>query len=178
MRAVHRKLLTALIFLLPLALLLVWSIDAVRQYYRTAERDLAPVLQEEATRLLKHEVRVGRVTLKDGYAYIDDVQVAQGKTLAEGGPIVTARQVILDFDLKKILLTRRLPVPLFGNVRAIDPVGHVARDRTGRWNFADLFKPRPGPPQPSPVGRVVIVNGTLDYDDQAMPHNPKRPDTP
>src|SRR5579871_1591680 len=162
MRAVHRKVLTALIFLVPLVLLLVWSINAVRQYYRTAERDLAPILSVEATRALGHEVRVGKVTLKDGYAYVDDVQVAQGTTLAEQGAIVTARRVILDFDLKQILLTRTLPVPLFGNVRVLDPVGHVARDRAGRWNFADLFKPRPGPKQPSPIGRLVIRNGTLD----------------
>jgi len=150
----------------------------VRRYYRGAERDLAPILSVEATRALGHEVKVGKVTLRGGYAYVDDVRIAEGRTLAERGPIATARQVVVDFDLRTILLTRTLPVPLFGNVRVIDPVAHAARDARGVWNFEDLLKTKPGAKQRSPVGHVVITNGTLDYTDAAFPRNPKRPATP
>lgn len=177
MRA-SRRTLKAIILLAPLVILIGLGTLMVRRFYRRAERDLAPILAAEATRELGHEVRVGRVTLKGGYAYVDDVRIAEGKTLAESGPIATARQVVLDLDLRTILLTRRLPVPLFGNIRILEPIVRIVRDSRGIWNFADLFKTKTGAKQRSPVGRIEIVNGTLDYSDAALPRNPRRPSTP
>ena len=62
---------------------------------------------------LGHEVRVGKVTIQGGYAYVDDVHVAQLATFAKGNgaEMVRARQVVLDFDLRRILLQRE---PLYG----------------------------------------------------------------
>ncbi len=177
MRASRRTLVTILL-LVPLAILVGLGVLMVRKFYRGAERDLAPILAAEATRALGHEVTVGKVTLKGGHAYVDDVRVAEGRTLAERGAIAVARQVIVDFDLRTILLTRKLPTPLFGNVMVLDPVARATRDSRGVWNFQDLFKPRPGPTQPSPVGHVTVVNGIIDYSDAALPRNPKRPLTP
>jgi hypothetical protein len=173
-----RRTLKAIVLLAPLAVLIGLGALMVRRYYREAERDLAPILAAEATRELGHEVRVGKVTLKGGYAYIDNVSVAEGRTMAESGPIATARQVIVDFDLRTILLTRKLPVPLFGNVRVLDPVGRVVRNAKGVWNFADLVKTKPGAKQRSPIGHVTVVNGIVDYSDAALPRNPRRPITP
>jgi hypothetical protein len=176
---IARRSLTALIFIIPLIILAIVGTYLVRRYYSSAERNLKYVVASEATQALGHEVTVGRVTLKGGYAYVDDVKVAEGKTLAERGAILTARQVILDFNLWKLLFEQREPeIPLFANVQVQDPVGHVARDRRGRWNFEDLFKPRPGAAKQRAVGRVELTNGILYYSDAAFPRNPKRPDVP
>lgn len=177
MRRALRRLLTALVFLLPLGLLLTAGILMVRRYFRTAEKDLGPVLAQEATNALGHEVKVGKVTLKGGKAYVDNVQIAEGRKLADKGPILTAKQVIADFDLRQILLSGKLPQPLFGNVEVIEPVARLVRDASGRWNFADLIKPQKKTNQPSAVGKVTIRNGVVSYTDYSVPHNPKRPAT-
>jgi len=175
---IARRTLTILVILLPLTTVLVLGFLMVHRYYRTAERNLAAILETEATRALGREVRVGKITLEGGYAYLDDVRIAEGRTLAERGAIARARQVILDFDLSRILLEESLTIPRFATARVIDPVVHVARDRAGRWNFADLFKPRVGPPTRPLVGRVQVLNGIIDYEDAALPRNPERSAAP
>jgi hypothetical protein len=177
MRAVRISL-TVLIFAVPLVILTTLGVLMVRRYYRGAERVLGPTLAKEATNALGHEVRLGRVRIEGGHAYVDDVRIAEGRTLAERGPIATARQVILDFDLPRILFERNLTFPRIATARVIEPTARVTRDRAGRWNFTDIFKPRPGPPRRLLIGKVEVLNGTLYYSDSALPRNPKRPDTP
>lgn len=166
--------LSFLLFVMPLAAVLAFGGLAIRDYYRAAERNLAALLGAEATRLLGREVRVGRAVVEGGHAYLDDVRIAEGRTLARSGTMARARRIVLDFDLLRILLERRQDVPLFALVRVLDPVVHVARDRAGRWNFADLFKPRPGPPGRPAVGRVEVLNGALNYEDAALPRHPRQ----
>src|SRR5436305_113166 len=157
-----RRIASLLIFLVPLVCLGWLGFIMIRRYYRSAEQDLRPVLETELTNALRHEVRVGKVTLARGRAYIDDVRIAERRTLAEHGPIVKVRQIVVDFDLRRILLTRTIPDPLFGNGTVIDPVAYVRRDATGHWNFEDLVRQRPGAKQPSPVGRLTVVNGLIE----------------
>src|SRR4029079_3514528 len=74
-----RRTLKSIILLVPLAVLVGLGILMVRRYYSGAARDLAPILAAEATRALGHEVQVGKVTLRGGFAYVDDVRIAEGK---------------------------------------------------------------------------------------------------
>lgn len=172
---VLRRSLTLIIYLVPLLTLVGFGVFFVRRFYQAAEADLTPILQNEASRLLKREVYIGKVTIQGGHAIIDDVRVAEGKTFAEKGALVEARQVILDFDLRKLLLEKDKTVPLIGTIRVLDPVGHLARDAQGQFNFADLLpreKTEPGRPT---FGRLEIVNGTLRYEDDAIPKDKERP---
>jgi hypothetical protein len=175
MRNTRRRLLTFIIFALPLVLLGIMAGVVFNRYWHTAERDLGPVLETEATKALGHEVKVGKVTIQGGHVTVDDVRVAEGKTLAESGEIAHARRVILDFDLRRILLSKDKLLPLFANADVIDPVAHVRRDAAGKWNFQDLFKLPKGPPGRPAVGTINVTNGTLSYEDAALPRNPKRP---
>jgi hypothetical protein len=178
MRNTRRRLLTFIIFALPLVLLGIMAGVVFNRYWHTAERDLGPVLETEATNALGHEVKVGKVTIKGGFVTVDDVRVAEGKTMAERGEIAHARRVILDFDLRRILLSKDKLLPLFANADVIDPVAHVRRDAAGKWNFLDLFKPPKGPPGRPAVGTINVTNGTIFYEDAALPRNPKRPADP
>ncbi len=163
-----RRTLTALVFLVPLAILATLSIGMVRRYYRMAEQNLAILLASEATRELGREVRIGKVTFQGKYAYVEEVQIAERKTLPGHPPFFSAKRIILDFDLRTILLEKNPRVPLFAHVRVEDPYVRITRDFAGRWNFADLLKPRPQRVARPTAGRIEIVRGVLEYEDAAL----------
>lgn len=170
--------LSLLILLVPLTLVLVFGLLALRRFYQTVQGYRVSILQTEVTRALGREVKVGSVTIAGRYVYLDDVQIAEKGVPVAGGRLAGARRVVMDFDLRKILLEKDLTVPRFADVWLQNPVVHISRDREGRWNFEDLIKPPPERPTRPIVGRVHVVNGTLLYDDEAFPRNPKRPATP
>jgi hypothetical protein len=163
-----RRTLTALVFLAPLVILATLSVGMVRRYYRMAEQNLANLLAAEATRELGREVRIGKVVLQGKHAYVEQVQIAESKSLPGRPAFFTARRIRLDFDLRTILLEKDPRVPLFARVTVEDPSIRITRDSTGRWNFADLLKPRPPRVARPAVGRIEIVGGTLEYEDAAL----------
>lgn len=175
----YRRFSTIIVFLIPLLVLTWIAAVSIRRYYRTAERDVRPILEQELTRTLEHETRVGKVTIQGGYAYIDDVHLAEGKTFADlnGREIARAKQVVVDVDLRRILLSKDKTLPLFSQARVIEPVAYARRNADGRWNFQDLFKPRPRPPARPGVGIVTVTGGTIYYEDHDLPHHSKRRQT-
>jgi hypothetical protein len=174
-----RRFSTTLLFFLPLVALTFLAVDLVRRYYRQAERDVRPVLEQELTRTLEHEVRIGKVTIRGGFAYLDDVRLSEGKTFADvgGREIAHARQVVIDVDLRRILLSKDKTLPLFAHADVIEPVGYVRRNAAGRWNFEDLFKRREKPPARPGIGTVTVQRGTVYFDDEAMLRHQRRPRT-
>jgi len=175
MRALRRTL-TGIVFLGPLAVLAVLAVLLVQRYRQETERHLAPLLAAEITRALGHETTVGDVRIRGGFAHVDDVRVALGATFAESGgrSLLSARQLVLDFDLGRLLLETDPAVPLFNHVRVIEPRAYAARDRRGRWSFEDLLRTAERAPERRTAGRVTVLNGTLNYVDEALPHHPSR----
>lgn len=163
-----RRTLTALVILIPLVILAALSVGMVRRYYRMAEQNLASLLAAEATRQLGREVRIGKVVLQGKHAYVEGVQIAEEKSLPGRPPFFTAKRIILDFDLRTILLEKNPRVPLFAHITVEDPSVRITRDFTGRWNFADLLKPRPQRMARPTAGRIEIVRGALEYEDAAL----------
>src|SRR5437870_5387439 len=103
---IARRAISALVFILPIAVLIAVGVLVVRRYYRQAEQDLEPILAAELTRALGHETRIGRVTIEQNSATVTDIHVALGPTFRSSGgrEIASAKRVILDFDIRQILL--------------------------------------------------------------------------
>ncbi len=175
-----RRILTLLIFSAPLVTLALLAFYIIRGSFHAAERDLAPILSSELSRVTGHDVRIGKVWLKGGDAYLENVSIDRKLPFGENRVrrIASARQVVVDFDLQSLLFERNPKIPLFANASVSDPVAYVARDRTGRWNFADLFKPRREKAARPSVGTVTVTNGRLDYFDSLAPKHKDRPPTP
>ncbi|MCC6730805.1 MAG: translocation/assembly module TamB domain-containing protein [Chthonomonadales bacterium] len=173
-----RRLLTLLVFTIPLVAIAMFGYFAVRRYLTRASQGIGPLLAQAATAALGHEVRIGSARVRGGHLVLADVAVAAGRTLAESGPIATARRVEVDLDLVNLLLERDQAVPIFGAARAEGLWAHVARDAAGRWNFADLIRP-PRKPEGRPiVGRLTLADSTIVYNDAAAPHGRGRTPRP
>lgn len=173
-----RRTLSLLTLFLPLTLVLVFGLLALRRFYLTVQGYRVSILQTEVARALGREVKVGSIRIAGRYVYLEDVQVSEKGVPVAAGRIAGARRVVMDFDLRKILLEKDRCVPRFADVWLENPVVHISRDREGRWNFEDLIKPLPERPTRPIAGRIHVVEGTLLYDDEALPRHPKRPATP
>ncbi len=180
MRTVHRSLITLVVIFVPLLAVLWLGFQSVMRFIGAAERDLAPILAAEISRSLGRETTVQKVTIRGGYAYVDGLAVAEDKTFAvsEGRSFLSARRLILDFDLRKILLEKNPEIPLFTKVQVIEPVARLSRDHNGIWNFDDLLKQKREPAKRLGVGSLDVINGTVLYEDEAAPMNARRSPIP
>src|SRR5205085_629252 len=86
-----RRWLTLAVYIAPLVALGWLAYRAVGRYVNMAERDLAPVVADELTRALGHEVRIGKVRIEGDQAYVDDVHVALGATFLDRNGAELAR---------------------------------------------------------------------------------------
>ncbi len=172
---ITRRILSLLIMIIPLLAITVLSGRMLYRFWRSTESKMGLILQAEATRALGRQVAIGKVTFAGGHVFIEDVRIAEGKQFEDRGELIRAHQVVLDFDIRRILFSEDKKLPVFGVIDVIDPVARIRRDRAGNWNFGDIFVSKPQKPGRPTVGTVNIRNGDLTYVDDLMPHHVKRP---
>ena len=159
-----RRALRIAIFVLPLFVLSVVAYFAIRDSLYGAKEDLTPALEAKLKQILHTEVHVGNVEFEGrDEAIIYDLRI---------GEIARADQVIVHFDLRRILLDKELPY--VANVEVSGAWARVSRNRKGTWNFEDLLKIKQEPAKRQPVGTVTFENVDLQYVDELPPHHPKR----
>jgi len=166
-----------LFLLIPLSILCAGAFRLVQQIwgYLNSNARLAGVLSVEATRALGREVRVGDVRLTGNLWSLSaanrlelrDVFIAE-EPAAPTSPFARAESVVIWYNLRQILLTEDLRVPLVSEVHLEHPQVSVSRDAKGRWNFETLFKPGAKAGRPF-LDKLSLTNGTVFYADQAFP---------
>jgi len=112
---------------------------------------------------LGHEVDLGKVRLSlPGTLQVEDIRIALWKKL-EGGTLFEAKRITVQTHLWNLVRKKYL----FQSVEVVEPKIWLAQDSTGRWNYADLFKPEKKKkkeeekPVSVTISRIVLKNGTL-----------------
>jgi hypothetical protein len=128
------------------------------QFQQQLKRYLLDLLSEN----LGHEVALGKVQLSlPGTLQAEDLRIALWKKLDEG-TLFEAKRITVRTHLWN--LVRRKFV--FQSVEVVEPKVWLAQDSTGRWNYADLFKPqkkkkKEEPPVAVTIARIEVVNGAF-----------------
>ncbi|MDR7485870.1 MAG: translocation/assembly module TamB domain-containing protein [Armatimonadota bacterium] len=151
-----------LVVLVAAGLAAVWTVRAVAQ----RSRELSVAVLSAAFR---RDVAVGRVAGDPWRGLVlQDVSVRANQPWEDA--VLTARRVTVFVDWRSLLrdVWRRRGVA--GSIAQIlidEPALHVKRDAAGRWNITGLAPHPPRPPGEAPfVGRVVILGGTVTFEDQ------------
>lgn len=96
---------------------------------------------------------------------ISDLSIANGKTFEEGTAF-TAKRVVISTNFIDFVFSGNF----VGNIKSvtlINPRLRVARDKQGVWNFEDLLRLPPVPPEKRFRGKVFIRSGQLSIVDHA-----------
>lgn len=175
-----------LVLFVPLLLLGISAVVLVRHLfaYLNSGARLAGTLSREATLSLGREVRIRDVKITGNLWSLSapnrvdlyGVEVAEGKTLAEG-VFAGADKVSVWYNLSQVLFTTDPHVSLVDEIQLVHPQASLARDARGRWNFAQLLKPKKPSGRPF-VDKLSFLSGTLFYTDLAFPHPPGVPFRP
>lgn len=170
-----RRLLNGLLLLLPAGLVLVGGIFGVRRWtsFLLSDQNLARILSDQATQAVGRTVRVERVhfqyspfRLTANRVSLYQVFVAESSHMPSA-PLATAEKVSLSYDLATLLFAHNIQTPYVKQIQLTEPFLFVARNRSGRWNFSQLLKPKKKPGRPL-TRHIFIGNGTLRYSDNAL----------
>jgi hypothetical protein len=167
-----------LFLLIPLCILGAGAYRFVRQIwgYLNSGARLAGVLSVEATRAAGREIRIGDVRLSGNLWSLSSanrlelraVSIAEGPG-AYSRPFAQADKVFVWYNLRQILFTQDLRVPLVNEVYLLRPQLSLSRSAAGHWNFETLFKPGAKAGRPF-LDKLSLTGGTLFYEDRAFPH--------
>lgn len=112
---------------------------------------------------LGHEVALGKVRLSlPGTLELDGVQIALWKKL-EGGTLFEAKRITVRTNLWNLARKHYI----FRSVVVVEPKVWLAQDSTGRWNYADLFKPEKKKkneeekPVSLSIDRIAVRDGSI-----------------
>jgi hypothetical protein len=168
-----RRFLFLFIYLIPQVTLLLMSGLAIHRLWIHLQRNLPPLISQQATVLLGHEVSIGHISFHNGQATIVNVHVAQGKTFSQYGDMASARKVTFKYDLYRMLISTNMSLSRISDLKIYDPIGHIMRSHAG-WNFMTLFKPhKPTTTRPLFMN-IQVFNGNIYYTDKILPHNRER----
>ncbi len=169
-----RRAATLLVFLVPSAIVLAVGCMVTARYIRAAEARSARILSHLLTDVLHREVSIGSINLGPNSIEARDVRLAAGLTFAGSGEAASARHILLNTSLQRLVDQIRAG----GVIRADAVVSYararVSRDRRGVWSFEDLFRPRPGAKKTRIEGRIQFVDSIAEYEDAALPRLGKR----
>ncbi len=175
-----RRSISVVLFVFPLAAVCLLGALSLRRYFVVAQDHLPPIVAEEVRKITGHELSIGRIRIQDGVARIYDVRMARERTFRQsrGDTLATAREVLLDLDIRRILFEKNPSVPLIRQMIVRDPTAYMRRSTRGALNFMDLFA-KAGKPPPRPIfGSIAFSGGRIIYRDDGGFHNPSRPPAP
>lgn len=152
--------------LLLLALLVVLVPAALVIGSRTnwAHQRLHEVITRELAQFFQREVAVGPISGDIVFGLtIDGLAIAEGQYLRDGA-VITARRVVIDYDLWSVLRGRLAPL---ASIARLDLWGmnlRVVRDRQGALNLTRLIPPpRAIPPAKRFRGQIVVHDSAVVY---------------
>ncbi len=157
------KLIVATVIWLPIIMILTVSVFFMHRYYRQLLGQADKLIMNDLARRFNLGVRVGRADFNTlGIAIFEDVEIAAEKTF-ENGRIFHANKVIIRYSPRKLLFGRG--AASISSVDLVEPKLLVIRQKDGRFNIANIFKPAVPPTGPPFEGVVRISNGVLSFKD-------------
>lgn len=136
--------------------------------FREFTGNLDRLLVQQLETQLGREIESGRVIVtRSGRFTIRDLRIAEGRTF-ESGTFFQVDRVEGQLNLLSPGLWQNEPIRALERVEFFNPQVTLVRQKTGLWNFQDLFKPRPTTGKPVRFqGLARIHNGTLTVRDYA-----------
>jgi hypothetical protein len=158
-----QRLIVILVQVLPVAAMLVWMALYVSNQVRRTVASITPMVVHEFERRLQREVAIGRITNPSpGVVVLEDVRIAEGRTLATG-TMVSAASIVIRYDLRGLLGGQGAGA--ISRVEVVRPHLLLVRRRDGSLNVSALFRRPPGPPGPPFTGIVHVTGGTVLFQD-------------
>ncbi|MGQ9764379.1 MAG: translocation/assembly module TamB domain-containing protein [Armatimonadota bacterium] len=156
-----------MVFLLvfgPLLAILTAGIVHIAYQVHMLFKDARWLVTELLSDYLARPVRVAHARLDSlGVVVLHRLEIADGPTFASG-KVVVVPEVVVQYDPVALFLSKARA----GAVRSVDvvrPEIRVVRTADGRFNIADLIRPRVRPVGPPFRGEVRIVGGKLSFTD-------------
>lgn len=172
-RIIHR-ILVLTISVVPALCLILISGEVILRFLSLAESHAGAILASEATQYLGHEVRIGRLTTQNDEVVIENLRIAEGKTIRRSGTMVQAKKVRFDFDWRRFFLEKSMDIPRIWTIHVYGADVKIQRLQPGKWNFLSLFKRKSkGKSRPS-FTQIDIHDCRLTYVDSTLPHNRQR----
>jgi len=158
-----QKLVILLMFLVPIAAMLIWMGIYVSNQLNRLKSHLTSAVVYELERRLGKEVRVDAITVTStGAAIIEKVRIAEGRTFA-AGTLASAEKVKISFSLRGLLWGRGAGA--ISSVTVMRLRVNLVRRPNGTFNISELLRRPPGPPGPPFTGTVDVRNGVVIYQD-------------
>ncbi len=175
-----RRWLCSTVFLVPLLLLAVGAVRRVQGIFAFLNTNarLAGTLSAEASRLLGREVRVQDVQISGNLWNLASKNVIRLKSVSleddtgTGTSFVTAKEIVVAYNLNGVLRPPRPDLPLIDSLDLIEPAAFIRRDLKGRFNFDTLLKKlleTKGTGGRALTDRATLTNGSLVYTDARLP---------
>ena len=140
--------------------------------YLNSSNTLAAIISREASRALKRDVHVSRVTITGGLwsAFGENTIDLAGVTVSDAKPQIktpfaAADHVIVRGSIRKAV-QGDAHTPYATELKLLKPSIHIARDSSGKWNFSDLSKPSQAPGRQF-TDRIVVGGGQVVVDSEA-----------
>jgi len=137
--------------------------------YLNSSKVLAAIVSREAAHALNRDVHISRVTISGslwsavGENTIDlaDVRVGDANPSIKV-PFASAAHVIVKGSIRNAF-SGDAHSPYASELKVVKPAVHIARDSGGKWNFADLAKPKQAAGRMF-TDRIAVEGGEVTFD--------------
>ncbi len=137
--------------------------------YLNSSKTLAAIVSREATRALNRDVRISRVTITGSlWSALGENSIdLAGVTIADANPSVktlfaSADHVVIRGSIRNAL-NGDVHAPYASELKVVKPAIHITRDSSGKWNFADLSRPKQAAGRMF-TDRIVVEAGQVTFD--------------
>src|SRR5438309_3111680 len=141
---------------------------------RALYRNLGPLVVAELQRQLGRDVAIGRLDVRmPGQIVMERVALAADRRLSQGA-MFRANRIVLSYSWLDVIWFRTDVIGSLRRVEIEEPSLLLIRNRAGRFNVQDLFKPRPGARPTTFRAQVMVTRGQLLFQDYkaALPRLP------
>jgi TamB, inner membrane protein subunit of TAM complex len=152
------------------ALLLIAGVIGAAALYgyrrlRAIYDNLGPILVQQLRQQVGREVAIRHVDAsRPGHLVLEGIAIARQKRLAEG-QLARVQRIDVYYGFWRLVWSLGDPIGSVSEIGVESPWLFLERDRAGRLNIQDLFRPRPGAKPTTFRGRIIVRNGALTFQD-------------